>query len=344
MLPDSLKSSPRSIYLLSSDEPLLIRDWLDAARKTLRESGFEEILSHQVESGFDWDGLLQESQSLSLFSEKKCHIIQFSSSRPGQVGARYIASLCEAGLDDTVVILVMPKLDMASRNSAWVKKIMQYGEHCELASIYANKLSAWVSQRASAKGLVLDEQSVMCLADFTEGNLLATDQELEKLVLTFGAGARLNLQQVSDSISRSARYTHFLLVDACLAGNSRRAVKILQGLQLEGIQPIQIQYILQTTLEQLLELKSAQQQQRLNAGLWKTMRIWQGKQALFSRALARFSYRQIERFIQSCAKLDRINKGQQQPLYVDADWLAVKQLVYAFSGLPEIAESPINKV
>jgi DNA polymerase-3 subunit delta len=344
MLPDSLKSSPRPIYLLSSDEPLLIRDWLDSARKTLRESGFEEILSHQVESGFDWEGLLQESQNLSLFSEKKCHIIQFSSSRPGQVGARYITSLCEAGLEDTVVILVMPKLDMASRNSAWVKKIMQRGEHCELASVYANKLTQWVSQRALAKGLMLDEQAVMCLADFTEGNLLATDQELEKLVLVFGTDARLSLEQMSDSISRSARYTQFLLVDACLAGNTRRAVKILQGLQLEGVQPIQIQYSLQATFEQLLELKSAQQQQRLNAGLWKSLRIWQAKQALFSRALSRFSYRQIERFIQSCAKLDRINKGQQQPLYVDADWLALKQLVYAFAGLPEMKKSPIHKV
>ena len=35
MLPNSLTTSPKPIYLLSSDEPLLIRDWLDAARQSL---------------------------------------------------------------------------------------------------------------------------------------------------------------------------------------------------------------------------------------------------------------------------------------------------------------------
>ena len=336
MLPGSLKTSPKSIYLLSSDEPLLIREWLDAARKLLRESGFEEILSYQVDTGFDWDGLLQESQSLSLFSQKKCHIIQFPSNKPGQVGARYIGELCEASLEDSLFILVMPKLDLATKNSAWVKKITKQGELCELAPIYLNKLTQWVKQRASSKGLVLEDEAVNYLADLTEGNLLATDQELEKLLLASGSGVRLNLEQLRESISRSSRYSHFMLVDECLAGNSKRAVKILQGLQLEGFQPIQIQYSLHSTLEQLLELKTAQQQNRLGPNLWKALRIWQTKQNLYQRALRRFSTSQIERFIQSCAKLDRINKGQQQPLYVEADWHALKQLVHAFSGLPEI--------
>ena len=90
MLPNSLTTQPKPIYLLSSDEPLLIRDWLDAARQSLRERGYEEILTHSVEAGFDWDGLLEDGMSMSLFSALKCHIIRFNSNKPGQVGARFI--------------------------------------------------------------------------------------------------------------------------------------------------------------------------------------------------------------------------------------------------------------
>ncbi len=335
MLPASLKTSARSVYLLSSDEPLLIREWLDDARKTLKESGFEEFISHQVESGFDWNGLLEDSQSLSLFSEKKCQVLRFASNKPGQVGAKYIAQLCELQPEDMVFILVMPKLDMASKNSAWLKKINKAGEVVELKPVYANQLASWVSQRALTKGISLDHQAALYLADLTEGNLLATDQELEKLALAFEPNASLNLQQINESISRSSRYTHYLLVDACLAGQNKRAVKILQGLRLEGFQPIQIQYALQNTIETLLQLKHAQTNNQLNASTWQSLRIWQTKQKLYSHALSRLSNLQLERFLQSCATLDRINKGQQFPLYVDADWLALSQLVTSLCGIIE---------
>ena len=336
MLPASLKSSASPVYLLSSDEPLLVRDWLDAARKSLKESGFEEIISHQVEAGFDWNGLLEDSQSLSLFSEKKCHVIRFSSNKPGQVGAKFIGQICELLPEDTVFILVMPKLDMATKNSAWLKKINKVGEFIELKPVYPNELAGWISQRALSKGISLDHQAAMYLSDLTEGNLLATDQELEKLALAFEPNATLNLEQMKQSISRSSRYTHYLLVDACLAGKPARAVKILQGLRQEGIQPVQILYALQNSIEVLLQLKQAQQNNQLNASTWQSLRIWKSKQRLYSSALSRLSYPQIERFLQSCATLDRINKGQQQPLYVGADWLALQQLVNSFSGLADV--------
>lgn len=341
MLPASLTSSPKPVYILSSDEPLLVREWLDAARKTLQISGYEEIVGHQVEAGFDWNGLLEESQNLSLFSEKKCHIIRFSSNKPGQIGAKFIGQLCELMPEDTVFILVMPKLDMASRNSAWLKKIKKVGESIELKPVYANELTGWVSQRALTKGISLDHQAAMYLADLTEGNLLATDQELEKLALAFEPDAALDLEQINQSISRSSRYTHYVLVDACLAGQAKRSVKILQGLQLEGFQPVQILYALQNAIEVLLQLKQAQQNNQLNNSTWQSLRIWKSKQRLYSNALSRFSSLQIERFLQSCATLDRINKGQQQPLYVDADWLKLKQLVASFSGVTGVMETVV---
>ncbi len=331
-LPQSLSTSPRPLYLLSSDEPLLIRDWLDEARKGLQQLGFEEIITHQVVSGFDWNAIIEDSQSLSLFSSLKCHIIRFAGSGPGQAGSKFITQIVETPPEDVVFILVMGKLDRASQNSAWFKKINQAGESCELKPVYANELAGWIVQRGLSKGIQLDHQAALYLADLTEGNLLASDQELEKLALTFGDNSQLNLEMIRESISRSARYNHFLLTDACLAGKSQRALKILQGLELEGIQPIQIQYALQGMLQTLLQLKLAQQLNRMNDSLWRSLNIWKSKQNLYQQALARYSVGQIERFIQSCATLDRINKGQQFR-YLQADWQAVRQLVSALLGI-----------
>lgn len=336
MLPASLSSSPKLLYLVSSDEPLLLRDWLDSARQSLHEQGYEEIISHQVETGFDWNAIFQDSQSLSLFSSKKCHVIRFNSNKPGPAGAKFINQVCEAATQDTLFILVMTKLERASTNAAWFKKIRQSGEVCELKPVYQNELPAWINQRATAKGLQLDFQAAQYLAELTEGNLLATDQELEKLALATEPGTLLSLPMLEDTISRSARYTHFLLSDACLAGQTERAMKIVHGLQREGYQPIQIQYALQNTIQVLVQLKTAQQHNRLNESMWRSLNIWKSKQRLYLQALSRFSLDQIERFLQSCAKLDRINKGQQFAHYADADWHALFSLVSRLSGIKQL--------
>lgn len=336
MLPASLTSSPKPIYLLSSDEPLLLRDWLDQARLQLHASGFEEILTHAVETGFDWNGILADSQNLSLFSSKKCHIIRFTSNKPGQPGAKFINQICTDVQPDDLFILVMPGLDRAARNSAWLRKIQQSGELVEIKPVYPNQLAGWISQRALSKHIQLDQQAALYLADLTEGNLLATDQELEKLALACEAGSIINLENIKESISRSSRYTHFLLTEACLAGQAKRALKIVHGLQVEGYQPIQVQYALQHSLQTLLQLKHAQRNNRLNDSAWRSANVWKSKQRFYLQALSRFSVDQLERFIQSCATLDRINKGQQQSSYADADWQSLKELVSALVGIKQL--------
>jgi DNA polymerase-3 subunit delta len=336
MLPVSLTTAPKPIYLLTSDEPLLLRDWLDEAREALHGIGFEEINMYQVETGFDWTGILEGSQNMSLFSSKKCHIIRFNSNKPGLGGASFISQILTENLADDLIILVMPGLDRAAKNSAWLRKINESGEVCELKPVYNNQLAGWISQRAAQKKIQLDQQAALYLADLTEGNLLATDQELEKLALAYEPGATINLEQIKENISRSARYTHYLLTEACLAGQSERALKILRGLQLEGYQPIQVQYALQNILQTLLQLKLAQQKNQLNEATWRSVNVWKNKQRLYGQALSRFSTDQLERFLQSCAKLDRINKGQQQPAYAGADWHALKMLVSSLVGIGQM--------
>jgi hypothetical protein len=41
--------------------------------------------------------------------------------------------------------------------------------------------------------------------------------------------------------------------------------------------------------------------------------------------------------LQSCATLDRINKGQQQDDFPDRDWLLLKAIVCRFCGLKSIS-------
>ncbi|MCP4187093.1 MAG: DNA polymerase III subunit delta [Gammaproteobacteria bacterium] len=328
-----LSQNPSPFYLLSSSEPLLVRDWLDEARSALRETGFDDIQNLVTDAGFDWAELLEDSDMLSLFASRKCRIVSIVNGKPGQKGAKAIQSLCENIPEDTVYIFVVPGFDRQSKNAAWFKSLQAAGEVVELKPVYANELVGWIKQRASGKGLSIDQQSAAFLAERTEGNLLAADQELEKLSIRFSGEPVISFDAIEKSVSQSARYNHFILVDACLAGKPARALKILDSLPSEGYVTTQIRWSLQSVLEQLNGLMLAQSNGNLSDRVWQALRIWRNKQRLYQGALARMTGSQIERLLQSCATLDRLGKGQQDADYPDQDWLQLRSLIGQFCGL-----------
>jgi DNA polymerase-3 subunit delta len=337
MLPASFSKIPSSLYLLSSNEPLLVRDWLDQARLALRQNDFEDIHTVTTESGFDWNSLLEESAMLSLFSAKKCRVIMINSGKPGQQGSKTIQTICDQLPEDMVFIFVMPALDQTTKRSSWFKRIQQVGEVSELKTLGSHQLVNWIMQRAGNKSLVIDSQSAGFLAERTEGNLLAADQELDKLSLRFGDQNTVSFEEIEQTVTQSSRYNHFLLVDACLEGKIKRAVKILDSLKDEGYLTVQLRWSLQSALEQLMSLQQAQNVGRIGPKVWQELRIWSSKQRLFESALKRLKGDQIERLLQSCATLDRINKGQQQDDFPDRDWRLLKVMVCRFCGLKSIS-------
>jgi DNA polymerase-3 subunit delta len=322
----------KPVYLLASAELLLARDWLDDARMALRGAGFEDILQLQTDAGFNWQELLQEGDMMSLFSESKCRIVTMPGGKPGQQGSKVIKRLCENPVDGNVYIFVTPALDRQSKNASWCKAIAAVGKIVELKPVYDNQLADWLLQRARGKGFSIDLQSAQFLAERTEGNLLAADQELKKLSLRFSDQEVIDFEAIETSVAESARYSHFLLVDACLAGKTRRALKILQSLEAEGYATAQLRWAVQGSLEQLDRLKQAQRSGVMNDGVWQELRIWRNKQRLYQAAMARLGASQIERLLQSCATLDRLGKGQQDSEFPRQDWFEIRSLVVDFSG------------
>jgi len=329
----SLDQNSASLYLLCGEEPLLLRDWLDSARESLKQAGFEDIQSHTTDTGFDWEDLLNEISAPSLFANKKCRIIRIPNGKPGSKGSKVIQALCENSPDDTIFIFVVPKLDRPTKNSSWAKCLQRTGEIVELKPVYPDQLADWIFQRARQKSLSISLESASFLAERTEGNLLAADQELEKLSIRFSGEIEPAFDVIEESVAQSARYNNFVLVDACLAGNAPRAMKVLNSLIAEGYVTTQLLWALQSSLQQMSCLKQAQLGGRINQRLWRDLRIWSSKQRLFETALARLGLEQIERLLQSCATLDRIGKGQQDAEFPQAEWLQMKSLVGQFCGI-----------
>ena len=70
------------VYLVAGDEPLQQDETLDALRSAARQRGFEERQRFSADTGIDWNALLNEAQSLSLFGGRRILEVVLNDKRP----------------------------------------------------------------------------------------------------------------------------------------------------------------------------------------------------------------------------------------------------------------------
>lgn len=316
------------LYVLVGNEPLAKRETLDAIRLAARQQGYEERNSLIAERYFNWQQLEQYGQSISLFATLRLLEIQIPTGKPGVDGGKALKALANQPIPDTTVIIILPSLERETKNSAWFTSLEKSAAVITLNEVSANALPPWISNRLTAQKQSADEETLLFLANQVEGNLLAANQEIQKLGLLYPEGPLTN-EQVKEAVLSVSRYDAFQLGEAVLSGDTPRTVRVLQGLQDEGEQPLAVMNPLLWSFKPLAQLKLAQTRGESMDQAMKRARIFGSKQALVKRALSKLSLRQIEATLQKLAEIDQSAKGVMQ----GDPWLEISRLCFGLSKL-----------
>ena len=240
-------------YLLSGDEDLLVGEAADAIRAAARAAGHVERDVHFPERSADWADVVAASGSLSLFGDRRILEIRFSG-KAGKEGGAALVRLIESAGDDTLLLIITPRLDPAVQATAWVKAVEARGVWLPVWEVGPRQLETWLAARCKQAGLELTGDALTLLAARVEGNLLAAQQEVEKLKLLVSAG-RVDVQAVQGAVAQSARYDVFALGEAVVTGDAVRAARVVAGLRGEGVEPTLVLWSLVRELRNMWSLK-----------------------------------------------------------------------------------------
>ena len=310
-LTSHLKKNLAACYLVSGDEHLLVAEALDAIRNAAREQGFTSRESYVATTGFDWGQLRNASANLSLFAEKRIIELRLPTGKPGTVGGKAILDLVEQIDSELLLIVSAPKLDRGTASSKWVKSLQASGVSTEIWPVGVRELPGWIAARMKSSGLQPDRDAVALIADRIEGNLLAAGQEIEKLRLLLGEGP-VTAEDVSNAVANSSRYDVYKLADAALAGDTRRAIKILAGLQAEGVEPVIVVWALTRELRTLASLvDSIRQGMDLSSGMQK-VGVWSSRQSLIRSCVGRHQSGTFHQLLKAAGRADQAAKGQSR--------------------------------
>jgi len=203
-------------YIFASDEILLLNEAVDNIRQCAKKQGF--LTRKNLDEHTD-------IYSGSLFAEKEILECHLTGKISGLLQKTIEQLLAKPPRDKIIIITTGQKPPAFLKKNATV-----------LYPIQPRQFPAWVKKRLLITGFDITPSALALLCQYTDNNLLAVVQCIEKLVL-LQTPSRLTETEILSVISPSSRYTVFDLANTIKEKKLVHLKSILDTLRADGTEP-----------------------------------------------------------------------------------------------------------
>ena len=316
------------VYLVTGDETLQHDESCDAIRAHLRGLDFTERELYHIDSSFNWDRVMEAANSLSLFAERKIIELRLGSQKIKKAESDLLQRYLENPAPGTVIFILADRLDAGAKKSAWFKLVEKVGLVVEIWPIEVDQLPRWLATRLQSFPISMDNEAIGVLADRVEGNLLAAQQELEKLSLLY-PNQTLDANQVAEAVGDMSRFDAFALADAAIQKQPERVQHILQALKQEGVEPTFILWAISRELRTLSSVITDISEGKNYDTIATRLRLFGKRKTVIRNASRQIKVSEIEQLLRLCGQADQAVKGQ----LTSDPWLIIGQICLRLSGV-----------
>lgn len=242
-LPQHLKGALLPVYLISGETPLLMQEARDAIREAARLCGYASHIRLDVEPGFDWGPFTRAARNFSLFDDKTFIELHNPETKFDANGVKILLDYLKSPPLDKILLIKTTKLSSAQQKSAWHQAVMAQGAVLPIWPVKATELPQWIQGRLHAENLKADAAAVRLLAEYTEGNLLATQQAITKLRLLYPQ-QRIGVKEMGEAVSDSAQFNVFELSQRIVQRDACGALRVLYHLHAQGVEAALVLWLL----------------------------------------------------------------------------------------------------
>ncbi len=327
-LPDHIAKGLAPLYVVFGDEPLTAIEAADSLRSAARAAGYTERNVYAVQGRYNWNAIFAGCDNLSLFAERRLTEIHIPSGKPGIDGGKALEAYANQLPADTLTLITLPGLDWRATQSRWFSALAATGTVIEAKVIERAAIPGWMERRLAKQGLLAERAALEFLADRVEGNLLAAQQEIDKLALLLPRG-KVSLADIENAVVDVSRLEAELLQDALLQGDTARYVRIVADLKNSGEHPVAFMWRLADVVRMMLKLKVGVYQGEPLGALMKQARVRDQRRPWVEKAMARLSQTRIEAAQAMLALLDRQAKGLER---IGDPWDTMLRMALVMAG------------
>ena len=307
-LQNHLSNQPASLYFAFGSEILLVEQSLTTIKDTAKKLGFDERFRFDIDGNFSWDAIFNLISSPSLFADKRIIECRLTTGKIGVKGSKALSELTENLPDDIMLIISSGKLDIAQQKSKWFKALDKKGVIIQHWEVQSEQLVGWIVNHMSQLGLSSSNEVANAIAYCTEGNLLATMQEIQKLQIAYPDG-NIDLNEYLSQIDQQSQYTVFGMIDAALKGDTDKVYKIFSSLVDDSTPPVILISSLYREIKNLVTMSIELKTNQTIDTIFSNHRVWQKRKPLIAITLKKHSYQQLQKLLLKLGRIDRSLKG-----------------------------------
>ena len=248
--------------------------------------------------------------------------------KPGREGGGVLQEYAAKENDGTLLIISSDKMDKSTQNNKWAKSIDKVGVMIQVWPIGPAQLPGWIQGRIQKKQKKITQDAARLIAERVEGNLLAAQQEIEKLVLLTEKNL-IDIEDVIGAVADSSRYNVFDMVESAFLGNIDRTLLMLNGLKNEGAEPLALFGALMWEYRRLCSIAYEYEAGTQLENIFKSYRIWDQKKRSITAVLKRHSSKSLDQLLNYCATIDKTLKSGHR----DRAWDQFNILLLAIAGI-----------
>ena len=326
-LQNSLSNQLASTYFAFGAEILLVEQSLSMIKGIARENGFKERFRFDIDGNFSWDSIISLISSPSLFAEKRIIECRLTTGKIGVKGSKALTEILQTLPDDILLIISSGKLEMAQQKSKWFKTLDKKGIIIQHWEVQSNQLAGWITRNMSQLGLDSSIEVANAIAYCTEGNLLASMQEIQKLKIAYPDG-KINLREYLNQIDQQSQYSVFGMIDSALQGDTDKVNKVFNSLVDDSTPPVILVSSLYREIKNLVNMSIELKTNQTIESILNNHRVWQKRKPLISNALKKHSYQKLQKLLLRLGRIDRSLKGMDNLDVYDE----LQNVVIALSG------------
>jgi len=315
-----------ALYILFGQDHFLLNtaaESIYSAWQTANNNGSEKTILY-LDSPTDWALLEEEATSYSLFAHYVFIDIRYEKKTIDTNGKAFFSNYLQNINPSCLLLLRAPNLTQ--------KQLQGLITHQQVHLIQANALNnlgmqKWIIEQLKKNALHFEQPVPALIHQYTQGNLLACAQVIEKIKLVAEENVLLTTEFVREQLVDQCNYQLFELADVCLSQNPDKVIQLLRHAYHSKIEPSLILWLLAQEIRLLIRLIELIKQSSLNFNsACSQLKIWPHRIKLYESALKKMQLSILIKLLQFCNLIDeRIKSNQSNQI-----WQALEQLALSF--------------
>ena len=203
-------------------------------------------------------------------------------------------------VETSVVIFITEDIDKRKK----LAKLLMAGAAFEFQPLKPNELQAWIRSYLRDLTAEIEPQALQRILETVSSDLHTVANELNKLFVAALPSGRITTELVDSLVGRSREHMNWELSDHILSRNRRGALKTLQDLLDDGVEPLLLIGLIAGTYRRMALAKALLSQGASPATIFSEVRMPPFKQRDYLAMLNRVDSERLARTIRRVAETD----------------------------------------